>query len=84
MARQCDYLPAVNPRAKGTSLMQSSYATQAGGSIGVAVCCSVKARAMTSLQETCEGVLQYLEAAAEGEVPPEEPLILPSIRCLGR
>ena len=64
--------------------MQSSYAAQAGGSIEVAVCCSVKARAMTSLQETCEGVLQYLEAAAEGEVPTEEPLILPSIRCLGR
>jgi hypothetical protein len=51
---------------------------------GVAVCCSVKARAMTSLQETCEGVLQYLEAAAEGEVPTEEPLILSSIRCFGR
>ena len=39
---------------------------------------------MTSLQETCEGVLQYLEAVAEGEVPAEAPLVLPSIRCLGR
>ena len=39
---------------------------------------------MTSLQETCEGVLQYLEAAAQGEVPAEAPLVLPSIRCLGR
>ena len=39
---------------------------------------------MTSLQETCEGVLQYLEAAAHGEVSAEAPLVLPSIRCLGR
>ena len=39
---------------------------------------------MTSLQETFEGVLQYLEAAAQGEVPAEAPLVLPSIRCLGR
>ena len=39
---------------------------------------------MTSLQETCEGVLQYLEAAAQGEVSAEAPLVLPSIRCLGR
>ena len=39
---------------------------------------------MTSLQETCEGVLQYLEAAAQGDVSAEAPLVLPSIRCLGR
>lgn len=50
----------------------------------IGICCSVKARAMTSLQETCDGVLQYLEAASGGEVPAEEPLVLPSIRCLGR
>ena len=53
---------------------------------------------MTSLQETCDAILQYLESGPQADDwlehseegllavpgPPEEPLVLASIRCLGR
>lgn len=45
---------------------------------------SVASRAMSSLQETLEAVLQYLEAAASGQVEPQEHVVLGAIRSLGR
>ena len=54
---------------------------------------------MASLQEACDAILQYLESRPEVDegvmndeegrplllpMPPEEPLVLASIRCLGR
>jgi len=44
----------------------------------------VATRAMSSLQEAYEGVVQYLEAAARGEVNAEDPIILAAIRSLAR
>lgn len=44
----------------------------------------VAMRAMSSLQETHEAVLQYLEAAAQGEVDASDPIILAAARSLGR
>lgn len=44
----------------------------------------VATRAMSSLQEAYEGVLQYLEAAARGEVNAKDPIILAAIRSLAR
>ncbi len=41
-------------------------------------------RAMSSLQETHEAILQYLEAAAQGEVDASDPIILAATRSLGR
>ena len=53
---------------------------------------------MTSLQETCDAILQYLESGAQVDAghehsgeglpavsrPHEDPLVLACIRCLGR
>ncbi len=44
----------------------------------------VALRALSSLQETHEAVLQYLEAAGEGEVDAGDPIILAAARSLGR
>ena len=63
--------------------------------LGWLLLCSVKGRAMTSMQETCDGILQYLEHVQQEEegasdklsgMPelPEQPLGLSGIRCMGR
>ncbi|BDA43419.1 probable neurochondrin at N-terminal half [Coccomyxa sp. Obi] len=44
----------------------------------------VATRAMSSLQETHEAILQYLEAARQGEVEASDPIILAAARSLGR
>jgi hypothetical protein len=46
--------------------------------------CRVAERAMSSLQETHEAVLQYLEAAQEGQLDAQAPLVLAAMRSLGR
>ena len=63
--------------------------------LGWLLLCSVKGRAMTSMQETCDGILQYLEHVQQEEEGasdkltgmrelPEQPLVLAGTRCMGR
>ena len=44
----------------------------------------VAMRAMSSLQEAHEAILQFLEAAGQGDVDASNPIILAAIRSLGR
>ncbi len=44
----------------------------------------VAMRAMSSLQEAHEAILQFLEAAGQGDVDANDPIILAAIRSLGR
>ncbi|CAL8468607.1 g8147 [Coccomyxa elongata] len=92
--RAARVLPAVFALAEGCveALAADSMRTEAKTDVSAAhvdmpepvLSDRVAMRAMSSLQETHEAILQYLEAAGQGEVDASDPIILAATRSLGR